>query len=306
MKTRWWRNSVKRVLLMRKDHRVSQVTSALSQQPTQVIAVTSGKGGVGKTNVAVNIAVALASDRRNVMLLDADLGLANVDVLLGLQPRFNLSHVLNGQADIDCTIVEGPCGVRVVPATSGNKAMIDLPAASRAAIIQSFGKIAIQPEILIIDTAAGISDSVARFTQAAHHAVVVVCDEPSSITDSYALIKVFSREYAISHFQVVTNMTRNAADGRQLFTKLNRVTEQFLDVVLRHAGNIPQDGYLKRAVQEQRAVVEVYPRSWSAKAFQALADTLRRLPFRSDARGSIEFFFERMLTASSGQIGGLS
>lgn len=291
---------------MRNDNQVSKITSALSQHPTQVIAVTSGKGGVGKTNVAVNIAVALASDRRNVMLLDADLGLANVDVLLGLQPRFNLSHVLNGEADIERTIVEGPCGVRVVPATSGNKAMIDLPAASQAAIIQSFGEMSVQPEILIIDTAAGISDSVARFTQAAHHAFVVVCDEPSSITDSYALIKIFSREYGISHFQIVTNMTRNAADGRQLFAKLNRVSGQFLDVVLRHAGNIPQDGYLKRAVQEQRAVVDVYPRSWSAKAFRELAEKVKRLPFKSGARGSIEFFFERMLASTSQQVGGLS
>lgn len=291
---------------MRKGNQISQITSALSQQPTQVIAVTSGKGGVGKTNVAVNIAVALASDRHNVMLLDADLGLANVDVLLGLQPRFNLSHVLNGEADIDSTIVEGPYGVRVVPATSGNKAMIDLPAASQAAIVQSFGKMTIQPEILIIDTAAGISDSVARFTQAAHHAIVVVCDEPSSITDSYALIKVFSREYGISHFHVVTNMTRNSADGRQLFDKLNRVSGQFLDVVLRHTGNIPQDGYLKRAVQEQRAVVDVYPRSWSAKAFRELAGKVQRLPFQANARGSIEFFFERLLTSNSQKHGGLS
>ena len=291
---------------MRKDNQVSQLTSALSQLPTQVIAVTSGKGGVGKTNVAANLAVALANSRRDVMLLDADLGLANVDVLLGLQPRFNLSHVLSGEADIDCTIVEGPGGVRIVPASSGNKSMIDLPPASQVAIIQSFGEMAIQPDILIIDTAAGISDSVARFTQAAHHAVVVVCDEPSSITDSYALIKVFSREYGITHFQVVTNMTRNAADGRQLFEKLNRVSGQFLDVVLRHTGNIPQDGYLKRAVQEQRAVVDVYPRSWSAKAFRQLAETVNRLPFKSDARGTIEFFFERLLKASSEQVGGVS
>jgi flagellar biosynthesis protein FlhG len=287
---------------MLKNNQMAQFESALSQQPTRVIAVTSGKGGVGKTNVSTNLAISLAGAQRNVMLLDADLGLANIDVLLGLQPSFNLSHVLSGETDIESTIVKGPCGVRVVPASSGNHSMIDLPSASQAAIIQSFGEMVMQPEILIIDTAAGISDSVARFTQAAHHAIVVVCDEPSSITDSYALIKVFSREYGISRFNIVTNMTPNAAEGRQLFRKLNKVSGQFLDVVLRHTGNIPQDDYLKRAVQEQRAVVEAYPRSWSARAFRKIAEAVDRLPVKTDANGGIQFYFERLLAARSSEV----
>ena len=284
---------------MDERNQVAQIQSAMSQKPIQVIAVTSGKGGVGTTNVATNLAIALASQRRDVMLLDADLGLANIDVLLGLQPRFNLSHVLSGEVDIDCTIVEGPSGVRIVPASSGNQSMIDMPLESQAAIIQSFSEMAKQPEILIVDTAAGISDSVARFTQAAHHAIVVIRDEPSSITDSYALIKVFSRDYGISHFQIVTNGTRNAADGRQLFAKLNKVSEQFLDVVLRHVGNIPEDGYLKRAVREQRAVIDAYPRSESGKAFLQLGSAVSALPVRTNTTGNIEFFFERLLSAES-------
>lgn len=288
---------------MYKYTQVEKLARALSQEPTQVVAVTSGKGGVGKTNVAANLAIALANNRKNVMLLDADLGLANIDVLLGLQPRFNLSHVLSGDADIECTIVEGPGGVRIVPASSGDISLVNLPPVSHGAIIQSFGEIAVQPEYLIIDTAAGISDSVARYTQAAHHAVVVVCDEPASITDAYALIKVFSREYGITHFQVVTNMTRNAADGRQLFTKLNKVSGQYLDVVLRHFGNIPNDGYLKRSVQEQRAVVEAYPMSWSAKAFTKMAMSVDQLPVASDARGTVEFFLERLLSGRPRQTG---
>ena len=288
---------------MHEKKQLGQIESALSRKPTQVIAVTSGKGGVGKTNVAVNLAIALASNSRNVMLLDADLGLANVDVLLGLQPRFNLSHVVSGEADIDRTIIKGPGGVRIVPASSGNTSMIDLPIAAQSAIIQSFSDLATQPDVLIVDTAAGISDSVARFTQAAHHAIVVVCDEPSSITDAYALVKVFSREYGISHFQIVTNMTRNASDGRQLFMKLDKVSEQFLDVVLRHVANVPQDDYLRRAVQEQRAVVEAYPRSWSARAFRQLADATCRMPRKANATGGIEFFFERLLAIESQGVG---
>ena len=283
---------------MHSNGQVADLASAMARRATKVIAVTSGKGGVGKTNVAVNLAVSLASKQQRVMLFDADLGLANVDVLLGLQPRFNLAHVINGEADLDCTIIDGPAGLRIVPASSGNMSLLDLDVRAQAAIVQSFSEIASPPDFLVVDTAAGISESVARFTQAAHHAVVVICDEPSSLTDSYALMKVFSREYGISHFHIVTNMTGGITEGRQLFEKINSVCGQFLDVVLRHAGNIPQDTYLKLAVQEQRAVVDAYPKSWSGKAFSRLADSVLRLPARRQPKGTIEFFFERLVSDS--------
>ncbi|MEQ8207985.1 MAG: P-loop NTPase, partial [Woeseia sp.] len=174
---------------------VEGIKKALTRRPVKVVAITSGKGGVGKTNVATNLAVALSNRRRKVMLLDADLGLANIDVLLGLQPRFNLSHVISGEADLASTIINGPAGVQIVPAASGNFLMTDVPAVSQAAIVQAFSDLTEQPDVLIVDTAAGISESVARFVQAAQQAIIVVCDEPSSITDAYALIKVFSRHY---------------------------------------------------------------------------------------------------------------
>jgi len=274
---------------------IAQLNAAMAHRTTRVIAVTSGKGGVGKTNVAANLSVAIARKGRNVMLFDADLGLANVDVLLGIQPRFNLAHVVSGEADLDCVIVEGPAGVRIVPASSGNKSMLDLPLLAQASIVRSFGDLAVPPDVLVVDTAAGISDSVARFTQAAHHAVVVVCDEPSSITDSYALIKLFSRDYGITHFHIVTNMTTNAAAGRRLFDKINTVSNRFLDVVLRHTGNVPQDPYLRQAVQEQRAVVDAYPRSSAAMAFGGIADGVCKLPMKRQPAGTLEFFLERLV-----------
>jgi flagellar biosynthesis protein FlhG len=279
-------------------HNQSQATSIRRYQqsrPSRVIAVSSGKGGVGKSNVATNISVAMAEGDRNVMLMDADLSLANIDVLLGLQPRFNLSHVVSGEADLESTIIGGPGGLRIVPASSGNFAMTDLPAASQAAIIQAFGSLAVQPEILVVDTASGISESVARFVQAAQEAVIVVCNEPSSITDAYALIKVFSRNYGITRFQIVTNQTRDEAEGRELYSKLVRVTDRYLDVVLRQLGNVPHDIYLKKAVQEQRAVVEAYPRSSAGQAFKKIAQKLLLSPGRSSASGGIQFFFERLL-----------
>ena len=271
----------------------------MKKKPVKVVAVCSGKGGVGKTNVATNLAVALGRRGRNVCLLDADLSLANVDVLLGLQPRFNLSHVVSGDADLASTILRGPANIRIVPAASGQFDMTDLSPAAQVSVIQAFGELNTQPDVLVVDTAAGITPGVGRFVQAAQHPMVVIQDEPASLTDAYALIKVFSQHYGISHFHIVTNQGRNAADGRDLFRKLSCVTDTYLDVVLRHAGDIPQDEYLVKAVQEQRPVVEAYPRSPSGAAFHELGANVDRLPPARDASGGIEFFFERLLTSDN-------
>jgi len=275
-------------------------TRFMKQPPVKVLAVCSGKGGVGKTNVACNVAVALGSRGRNTCLLDADLSLANVDVLLGLQPRFNLSHVVNGEADLQSTILRGPGDIRIVPASSGNFSMTDLPTAAQAGIVQAFSELGNQPEVMVVDTSAGISSKVARFVQAGQHAVVVVCDEPAALTDAYALIKVFSQHYGISRFQIVTNQSRRSRDGRALFRKLSRVTDTYLDVLLHHLGDIPRDDYLVRAVQEQRAVVDAYPKSTSGSAFMQLAARVDALPAARGASGAIEFFLERLLTANPG------
>ncbi len=277
----------------------SNLKRFMHRKPVKVLAVCSGKGGVGKTNVASNIAIALGGRGRNTCLLDADLSLANVDVLLGLQPRFNLSHVVDGQADLKGTILRGPGNIRIVPASSGNFCMTDLPPAAQVGIIQAFSELANQPEVMVVDTAAGISPQVARFVQAAQHPIVVVCDEPASLTDAYALIKVFSQRYGISRFHVVTNQSRRARDGRALYGKLARVTETYLDVVLRHLGDVPRDDYLVKAGQEQRAVVDVYPRSTSGEAFHQIAAKIDALPAAREASGGIEFFLERLLMGNS-------
>ena len=270
---------------------------SLRRKPVKVVAVCSGKGGVGKTNVATNLAIAFGGLGRNTCLLDADLSLANVDVLLGLQPTFNLSHVVSGDADLASTMLQGPNNIRIVPASSGNFCMTDLPAASQVSIIQAFGELSDQPDVMIVDTAAGISSNVARFVQAAQHPIVVVRDEPASLTDAYALIKVFSQNYGVTRFHIVSNQSQRAGDGGRLFRKLTRVTDNFLDVVLRHAGDVPHDQYLIKAVQEQRAVVDVYPRSDAGQAFFNIAATIDALPTAREASGGIEFFFERLLMA---------
>lgn len=288
---------------MRKDTQADNLRRIIRQEPAKVVAVCSGKGGVGKTNVAANLAVALGAFGKDVCLLDADVSLANVDVLLGLQPRFNLSHVVAGEADLETTILRGPKNIRIVPASSGNFSMTDLAPAAQAAIIQAFSGLARQPEVLIVDTAAGISSDVARFVQAAQHPLVVVRDEPASLTDAYALIKVFSQNYGVGRFNILTNQSPTAAAGRQLFQKLLKVTETYLDVVLTHLGDVPDDRYLVKAVQEQRSVVDAYPLSAAGTAFLKIAKVIDELPVRRQPTGGIEFFFERLLMADSASRG---
>ncbi len=266
--------------------------------PVRVIAVTGGKGGVGKTNVSVNLAASLARSGKDVMLLDADLGLANVDVLLGLQSAYNLSHVISGERTLSEIILEGPLGVKVVPASSGIKKMADLTPAEHAGLIHAFSELSGSIDTLIVDTAAGIFDGVVSFVRAAQEVIVVVCDEPASITDAYALMKLMCRHYGKRRFRVLANMTHSAQEGRHLFNKLMRVADRFLDVSLDYLGAVPADDYVRKAVQKQRCVVETYPGSRSATAFMQLARETDRWPLPTRASGQLEFFVEQLVAGN--------
>ena len=264
-------------------------------RPVRVIAVTSGKGGVGKTNVSVNLALSMVNSGRKVMLLDADLGLANVDVLLGLRPQYDLSHVLSGERSLEEIILNGPQGLKIIPASSGVSRMAELSAAENAGLIRAFSELSHQLDALIVDTAAGIHDSVVSFSKAAQEVVVVVCDEPASITDAYALIKLLNREHGLYRFRILANMAQSAQEGRELFAKISKVTDRFLDVALDFMGSVPYDDYLRKAVQRQKAVVEAYPRSKAAQAFKNLAQKTDKWPVPSAAAGHVEFFVERLI-----------
>jgi flagellar biosynthesis protein FlhG len=263
--------------------------------PVQVIAVTGGKGGVGKTSVSVNLATALASTGRRVMLLDGDLGLANVDVFLGLSPRHTMAHVLSGERTLEEIIVESPQGVQVVPGASGVAELANLTAAAHLGLVQAFSALSARVDTLIVDTSAGIAHSVVQFTQAAQHVLLVVCDEPASMTDAYALIKVMSRDHGVTRFNVVANMARAPGEGESLFQKLQRVTGRFLDVTLEYAGEIPEDPYLRRAIREQRPVVAAFPSCPASRAFKKLALKADKWPVPDCPRGNLEFFVERLV-----------
>lgn len=271
-------------------------------RPVQVIAVTGGKGGVGKTNVSVNLAMAMAARDKKVMLMDADLGLANLDVLLGLHPEANLHHVIKGERTLEEIILDGPGGIKVIPASSGIQGMAELSPQAHAGLIQAFSELSHDIDVMIVDTAAGISESVTSFTRAAQEVVVVVVDEPASITDAYAIIKLLSREHGMFRFRVLANMAQSAQQGREIYNKIIKVTDRFLDVALDYMGYVPEDDFLRKAVKKQRAVVEAFPRSKAAQAFVTLAEKACSWPVPTSAAGHLEFFVERLVQTDTPNI----
>jgi flagellar biosynthesis protein FlhG len=259
----------------------------------RAVCIASGKGGVGKTHVTVNLGVALASQGKQVMVLDADLGMANVDVVLGLHAVRNLAHVLRGECRLEDIVLEGPEGVRVVPAGSGVREMLDMSHGQQAGLINAFSSIGEDLDYLLVDSPAGLSDGVTMFSRAAHDVVVVVCDEPASITDAYAVIKRLSRDHDVTRFHVLANRVVSVRHGWDLFGKVNRVASQFLDVTLDFCGAIPEDPKLRYAVQSQRSVVEAYPTSRSSAAFKRLAAHVEEWSPPVAVSGHLQFFLER-------------
>ena len=243
-------------------------------KPVNVIAVTSGKGGVGKSNVSVNLACQLAKLGRRVLLMDADLGLGNIDILLGLRPTKTLADVIAGRVHLRDILIEGPCGIRIV---------------------QGFADLGDDFDVMIVDTAAGVSDSVVTFSRASTHVLVVLTEEPTSLADAYGLIKVLKRDAGISNFNVLSNMVSGDRSGRAVFNRLNEVAQRFLDVNLRYAGAVPRDEFLKKAVSRQKAVSELYPATDATAAFKRLAAVADQWAPPTTARGHIEFFVERLL-----------
>lgn len=261
----------------------------------KVIAVSGGKGGVGKTNVSLNTAIALAKQGKKVLVLDADLGLANVDVMLGLRVQKNIAHVLSGDCELDDIIIEGPNGIKIIPATSGTQSMVDLTPSEHAGLIRAFSDMQTEFDVLIVDTAAGISDMVLSFARAAQDVMLVVTDEPTSITDCYALMKLLSRDHGVFKFKVVANMVRSPREGQQLFAKLTKVTDRFLDVAIELVAVVPFDENIRKSVRKQKAIVDAFPDSAASRAFNELARKINTWPIPNRPSGHLEFFIEQLL-----------
>jgi len=261
----------------------------------QTIAVTSGKGGVGKTNIATNLALALARSGRSTMLLDADLGMANVDVLLDLHASANLMDVFMRERSLGEIIIEGPDGLLIVPAASGNKYLSELGALECAGIVHAFSELKQHIDTLVIDTATGVSEIVTSFCRASNQVLAIAKNEPASIRDCVAQIRLLNNRNSIGHFHVLANMVLTAREGKELYREILELLGDDHTAVISYAGFIPYDDSLRKAVTSRKAVIAAYPESKSALAIDALARRATRWPRPDFPHGQLEFFVERML-----------
>lgn len=259
----------------------------------RVISVTSGKGGVGKTNIVTNLAYALAKTGTKVLVLDADLNLANVDILLGLTPRFNLHHVFTGEKSLAEILVKGPGGLYILPASSGIMELSDLTEQQRLYFLGEMQTLHNQFDILLIDTAAGINNNVVYFNLAAQERIVLLTPEPTALTDAYALIKVLSSRHDVKKFRLLVNLARSEKEALEVFRKLSLVADRFLETLsLDYLGFIPYDPKLQQAVRAQRLVSDLYPDAQSSRMFEKLSRQIssEKMEIRTD--GNIKFFWQ--------------
>lgn len=276
-------------------HTLRRIFEGEAYNSPMVLSVTSGKGGVGKTSIVVNMAILLAQKGKKVLVLDADLGLANVDVMLGLTPKLTIKHVLDGDCPLEDIVIEGPCGIKIIPASSGIQELADLQPEQQITLMNALDYFDHDLDYMIVDTGAGISRNVMYFNAAAQRIVVVATAEPTSITDAYALIKVMRLQYGIKRFYLIINNVTSKSEGDQVAEKLTFVCERFLgDVTLDMLGSIPHDKNIPECIKVQKAFVRVHEQTEATKRLARIAGRLEDSS-RLGTSGNLQFFFRRML-----------
>ena len=262
---------------------------------TRVIAITSGKGGVGKTNIVANLGYALSKLGERVLILDADLGLANLDVLLGIAPKYNFSHVIMGKKNIREITLKGPGDISILPASSGIQELTKLTKEQGLHFLTELDAFLDSFDILLIDTAAGISSNVMYFNTTAQEILVVVSPEPTSITDAYALMKVLSLRYSQNYFKLIVNQTAGEEEAIEVYRQLNLVAERFLDISIEYMGYVLNDVNIKKSVRRQKIVSELFPDTVASRCFYALAKTVCESEPPNSPKGNTNFFWKHFL-----------
>ena len=261
-----------------------------------VFSVTSGKGGVGKTNLSVNLAACLAEAGKRVVLLDADLGLANVDVMLGMTPSLNLFHLFHEGAQLSDILFDTPFGFRILPASSGTSEMLALSTGQKLELLEAVDVLDAEADYLIVDTGAGINDNVVYFNIAAQERILVLTPEPTSLTDAYALIKVMKFKHGVERFRVVVNMAQSVKSAKEIFARLHMACEHFLSgVSLDLAGIVPRDPAVRKAVVRQRPFVLDQPESQASRAVRQVARLIQTWDVPESLDGNIKFFWKKLL-----------
>jgi len=266
-----------------------------SKSNTRVIAITSGKGGVGKTNIVANLGFALTQLDKKVLIFDADLGLGNLDVLLGLAPKHNISHVAMGMVSLSDIAISGPGNMKILPASSGIESLTRLTDRQRVRLLSSLERMLDSVDIFLIDTGAGISSNVMYFNSSAQEIIVVVSPEPTSVTDAYALMKVLRLHYSQKYFKLIVNFAKTEREAGELYRQLKLVTDKFLDITLEYTGYVLADEQVRKGVKLQRVVSELCPNSQASKCFATLAKKICDTPVAQPPEGGSNFFWKSVV-----------
>lgn len=262
-----------------------------------VVAVTSGKGGVGKTNIVGNLAIAYQRMKKKTLIFDADLGLANIDIIYGINPKHTIEEVISGEKELSRIIVKGPEGVAVIPASSGVHELSHLSEGHKINLLNEFDILNSKYDILLIDTGAGISSNVTYFNLAAQERIVVVTPEPTSITDAYALMKVMYKKHGVKNFCLLMNMVKDEKEAKSVYKNLSNVVEKFMgSISIDYAGYIPYDKHLQESVSTREPVICCFPKAPSSLSFKELAEHLLSHTNERSSDGSIKFFWKRIIT----------
>ncbi len=274
----------------------SSILENPSKTIPKVISITSGKGGVGKTNIVANLAYASAKLGKRVLVIDADLGLSNIDVLLGLSPRYTIEHFFRGEKTLSEILIEGPGGILILPASSGISELAHLDEAQKLFLLNEIELFSEDIDILLIDTGAGISSNVLYFNLVAQESIVISTSEPTSITDAYALMKVLYKQFHKKDFHLLINFVLNEQEAKEVFRKISRVVDHYLNnLSLRYLGFIPLDEKLPLAVKKQQAVIEAFPKAPSSRNLFTLAKLLCEKPPNLQISGGLQFFWRQFL-----------
>ncbi len=262
---------------------------------TRIISITSGKGGVGKTNIAANLAYMLAGMRQKTMVLDADVGLANIDVILGVNAPYNLYHVLKGEKTLAQIIIEGPGGIKILPSASGIPEMTELSRGQKLTLIDDLNEFSETIDYMLVDTGAGISSNVMYFNMAAKEIIVVTSPEPTALTDAYALIKVLYQRYAKRRFRLLVNMVKSPSEAKDVYERLSHATDHFLNLTIEYLGHVLFDEKLRDAVRRQKPMAEIYPNSPATRCLVKIAEKIcSELPI-DDENSPVKFFWESVI-----------
>ena len=260
----------------------------------RVITVSSGKGGVGKTNISINLALSLQKLGRQVLLFDADLGLANVDVLLGMSPRYNLQHFMQGSRPLQEVISEGPLGLKVIASGNGVSQMADMNAQERERMLSHFSLIEESADVVIVDTGAGISQNVISFAMAADECLVVTTPEPTARLDAYGLIKTLNQEGYLGTTRLVVNMAEDEKEGQEMGELMATLAKRFLNFHIDYLGCVPRDRSVLKAVSKQTPFVLAFPDSPAARAVSALAAKIDGMDRGALSAKGFKGFLERL------------